>query len=448
MLSETRDTIVALSTPPGMSGIAVVRLSGPRAFEICRTCLESSGHSAPIPLPHGRARLRWLQRPDGRRLDQALVMAFHEPRSYTGEDVVEFHLHGSPWLVECLLDDLCLTAVPAEPGEFTRRAVENGRLDLSQAEGVRALTEARGELAHELALRSLSGETSRRVHGLLGELMDLLSVVEAELDFSEHEITITPRSFLLDRAEALDQQLATWRASWRIGRLSGGAQIVLAGLPNAGKSTLMNALLGSPRVLVDAEPGTTRDSVSHELPLGGLMTTLWDSAGIRDSAGRVEQLGVSRTRELLDSADLVLHLRAPGQPDLPELAAHRRRLLVHTMSDMLPQLPDSPSPGGALFISATTGQGLPELRQAMLELLLEGTWRQQEIVLCELRQVQLVDRARGALGRFRDAVLAKLDPPLAAADLREATEALGAIVGGAEFDELYPLIFTRFCIGK
>ncbi len=445
MLSEARDTIVALSTPPGVGAVAIVRLSGPRALSLAQSRLEPRGADGTVLL-HGRAQVRWLIRADGRRLDQALILAFHAPNSYTGEDVVEFHLHGSPWLVEELLADLRQEAAVAEPGEFTRRAVERGRLNLSQAEGVRALVEARSGLAHNLALRSLSGESGRRVQDLLQDLLDLLSLVEAELDFSEHEIEPTPVAELLSRAASALQRLESWRASWRLGRLSHGAQVVLVGEPNAGKSTLMNALLEDSRVLVDEEPGTTRDAIAQELRLGDLSITLWDTAGLRDTEGRVERQGVARTRELVEMADVILLLRAPNQPGIPELAQQESCLPVLSKADLVGAVADLRP--GELAVSALSGVGLPELKAALHQRLVAEDWRSLDLVLTEARHVQLVDVATQCLRRFSAALEAELDRPLSAADLREAAEAVGAIVGGADFDDLYHLIFSRFCVGK
>ncbi|MFA7331805.1 MAG: tRNA uridine-5-carboxymethylaminomethyl(34) synthesis GTPase MnmE [Candidatus Delongbacteria bacterium] len=445
MLSEARDTIVALSTPPGVGAVSIVRLSGPRALSLAQRRLESRGASDAV-LPHARARRRWLTRADGRRLDQAVVLAFHAPHSYTGEDVVEFQLHGSPWLVEELLADLRQEAAVAEPGEFTRRAVEHGRLNLSQAEGVRALVEARSGLAHNLALRSLSGDAGRRVQVLLQELLDLLSLVEAELDFAEHEIDPTPVAVLRSRAGAAIERLEAWRASWRLGRLSHGAQVVLAGEPNAGKSTLMNALLEDSRVLVDEDPGTTRDAIAQELRLGDLSVTLWDTAGLRDSESRVERQGVARTRELLETADVILLLRAPHQSGIPELTERASCLPVLTKSDLANAETDRRP--GELAVSALTSAGLTELKAALHQRLVTEDLHSLDLVLTEARHVQLVDLAAQCLRRFCAALAAGLDRPLAATDLREAAEAVGAIVGGADFDDLYPLIFSRFCVGK
>jgi tRNA modification GTPase len=443
MLSAARDTIVALSTPPGAGAIAVVRLSGPRAFSLARQRL---GEANPAPtLSHARATRRAWHDKQGRLLDHPLILAFHAPRSYTGEDLVELHLHGSPWLVGRVLADLRADVALAEPGEFTRRAVENGRMDLSQAEGVRALVEARGELAHQLALRAVSGEQGRRVRAWLDRTLDLLSLVEAELDFGEHDILPVATGELLKRVSDLRGELNAWLGSWGIGRLASGAQVVLAGPPNAGKSTLLNALAGQERVLVDAEPGTTRDAVGVELELDGVHITLWDTAGLRVTESRVERMGVEKARGLLDEADLILSLRAPGQSRLAELEDRPNVLPVETMVD---QAPARDANHGILGVSAWTGEGLSDLRLAVRSRLVGVDWQTLEIVLSEARHLQLVEWGAQALARAAEALSSGLDRSLVAADVREAAEAIGGIVGGPDFDDVYAAVFARFCVGK
>lgn len=444
MLSASRDTIVALSTPPGVGAIAVVRVSGPGAFALARQRTQLPG-DAPSP-PHARARVApWHDR-EGRLLDHPLLLAFHAPRSYTGEDLLELHLHGSPWLVERVLADLRTDAALAEPGEFTRRAVENGRMDLSQAEGVRALVEARGDLAHQWALHAVTGGQGRVVRAWRDRLLDLLARVEAELDFAEHDIPPASSARLSQELSLLRNDLQVWLDSWRVGRLAAGAQVVLAGLPNAGKSTLLNALARQERALVDAEPGTTRDAVGVEMDLDGLRITLWDTAGLRPSDSRVEALGVARARDLLDGADLVLALRAPGQTVPPELTGLPHVLHVRSMADLPGESESEASTD--LKVSGLTGAGLEELRGAIRTHLCGEDWRTLDIVLTEARHLQLVQWGLAALDRAAEGLRTGLDRSLVAADLREAAEAVGDVVGGTDFDEVYAAIFSRFCVGK
>jgi tRNA modification GTPase len=443
MSSRARDTIFALATAPGTSGIAIVRLSGPRAFELAATragCRSSA-------LRHGRASLRRLRDTSGEPLDQALVLPFRGPRSFTGEDTVEFHLHGSPYIVEQLLNDLALEAAPADPGEFSRRAVENGRIDLAQAEALRLLIESRGRLSHALSLRALDGESSRLVSALRERLLDALSLLEAELDFSEAEIEPAPREPLLRELSAACDTLGSWLKSWRVGRLAHGAQVALVGEPNSGKSTLMNALLGHERVIVDESPGTTRDPIQAEITLGDLTVTLWDTAGLRDTDERIEQHGIRHSRELVSQADLVLCLVPPGGARPEGLPQDARLLLVGSKQDLASATLPANSET-ALRFSVHSGVGIAELKAAIAQRLLSDAWQQQDMVLLEERHRGRVEVALEALHAASLAVTNGLDSSLICADLREAAESLGEILGGFDCEEIYDRIFTRFCIGK
>ncbi len=443
MSSRARDTIFALATAPGTSGIAIVRLSGPRAFDLAAAragCKTSS-------LKHACASLRQLRDTSGRPLDQALVLPFRGPKSFTGEDTVEFHLHGSPFIIEELLNDLARDAAPADAGEFTRRAVENGRIDLAQAEALRLLIESRGRLSHTLSLRALDGESSRLVESLRERMLDALSLLEAELDFSEAEIEPAPRDTLLLEIAAICDTLEFWLKSWRVGRLAHGAQIALVGEPNAGKSTLMNALLGHERVIVDESPGTTRDPIQAEISLGDVTVTLWDTAGLRDTDERIEKHGIRHSRELVSQADLVLCLIPPGG-DVPEgLPEDDRLLLVGSKHDLASaELPASTRT--QIHFSVRTGLGLDALKTAIAERLLSEAWQQHDMVLLEERHRARVEQARESLMSAREAISSELDTSLICADLRDAAVSLGEILGGFDCEEIYDRIFTRFCIGK
>ncbi|MCB1048165.1 MAG: tRNA uridine-5-carboxymethylaminomethyl(34) synthesis GTPase MnmE, partial [Calditrichaeota bacterium] len=371
-----------------------------------------------------------------------LLLPFKGPESYTGEDVAEFHLHGSPWVVEQVLERLGRSCRAAEPGEFTRRALLNGKLDVAQAEGVRALIESRSRLAHRLASRALAGDTTRKVEELRGLLVDLLSRIEAELDFSHEEIDPAPAASLLAWLAPVQARLGRWLASYRIGRLAHGAEVVLAGAPNAGKSTLMNALLEEDRVIVAATPGTTRDAVSQDCHIGSLLVRLWDTAGLRETDDPVERDGIGRSERRMADADLVLYLSAPGDPPPWRLPADVPLLRVYSKADL------SAAPAGELAVSATTGQGLAELRAAIEATLLGDPLDPEDLVVSQLRHRQLLERALEALGRAEEGLNTNLDRSLVATDLRDAAEALGAIHGGFDVEQVLDGIFAKFCIGK
>ncbi len=440
MGADGRDTIVAVATPPGRGGLSVLRISGPQAFAVALSRITRRSLPA-----HGCSRLVWLKDHDGQRLDQALLLVFHAPHSYTGEDVVEVHTHGAPFVVESVLKDLLRDCAAADPGEFTRRAVENGRMRLDQAEGVQALAEASSGLGHQLALRALAGGTGSVVEALRLQLLDVLSQLEADLDFSDHDIEAATAEALMPALAAMRERVAAWMASWHTGRLATGAQVVLVGAPNAGKSTLLNALAGQERALVDEGPGTTRDAIGVELRLDEALTiTLWDTAGLHEGAHGVEKRGMALTRQRVAQADIILHLVAPEQCPLPEVAGDPRCLLVFTKADLgAHALADQ-----GVQLSAKSGLGLDELRTSLRKRLLDDHWQQLELVVSEARHLDLLRRADTALARAELALTASHDFTLAAADLRDAAQALGAITGAVDFDEIYPRIFARFCIGK
>ncbi len=441
------DTIVALSTAPGKAAVAMVRLSGPDAHAIVADHVRFAGKAKAFR--HARARLGVLLEDGEKVLDQVLVLPFFAPRSYTGEALCEVHLHGSPWLVERAISLFCRRARAADPGEFTRRALQNGKLDLAQAEGVESLISARSAIAHDLAQRALRGEISSRVEQMRGRILRLLSLIEAELDFSQEEIEPHPAEDLLAEVGSMQETLERWISSYRLGRLVDGADVVLAGPPNAGKSTLMNALLGEERVIVSAEPGTTRDSISQSLSIGPLEVRLWDTAGLRDGGGDIEHMGMRHTRELLERADLVLALQPWNEPGLEEPGATNAVPVYTKMDQEGARTPSGSSGSGPrpVALSALSGRGIPELlKRIEEELVIHDVG--DDMVVSQARHRQLLEAALEGLQRAAEALQADLDRSLVASDLRPAAEALGQIVGGFDLEEVLDGIFSRFCIGK
>lgn len=430
-----KDPICAIATPPGKGAIGVVRLSGEGALEIAARVWRGKD---PRRLKGGRFTLGEVVDPrTGEAIDQALLLVFRAPRSYTGEDLVEFHTHGSPAVLRRVLEVLLEAGARlAGPGEFTFRAYMNGKLDLAQAEAVLALVEAEGELARRQALRALEGAFSRKIEALEQRLLDLLAHIQALLDYPEEgveplEAERTLREVLAE-VEALLAQARTSRLAQK------GARLALIGAPNAGKSSLLNALLGYERALVSPIPGTTRDYLEAPLELFGIPLVAVDTAGVRETEDPVERMGVERALGIAKEADLVLYvadrsLPKPTPPPLP----WERTLKVATKADLPPAWEDP----AFIPVSSLTGEGLDRLKEALKEALLgkEGG----EVLLTE-RQVEALLRARE---RLKEAL--GLPQDLMGLALEEVLEALASLRGeGRVAEAVVARVFQNFCVGK
>lgn len=461
------ELVAAVATPPGAGGIAVVRLSGREAQEVASRLLPPRGEA--LPVDRREFRYAVLRDPrSGARLDEAVVLSFPAPHSYTGEPVVEFQVHGGRIPARRVLDALlALGVAPAGPGEFTRRAFLNGRIDLSQAEAVMDLIGAESERAANAAAEQLDGALSRRVAPLYDGLVALRADVEASLDFDEGDVpeTLLPDA-LAARARDVHEGVAALLATWREGRLlREGALVVLGGRPNAGKSSLFNALLAADRAIVADEPGTTRDLIEEPLAVRGIPLRLVDTAGLREATGVVERQGVRRAEEQIRRADLQLRVIDASAPDCAAETAALAALspaatvAVFSKCDLVPGFaPPAEVPDGmrAVCVSATTGQGIDALREAIAETLGVGTATDAGAVVNE-RHRGLLERADAALGEAialaesgadEGAGGGGFDAVLAAQALREAAEALGAIVGRNVSEDVLDAVFSRFCIGK
>ncbi len=436
MMSETV-TIAAIATGPARGGIGVLRLSGPRSLEAARSLAPSL---PPSPAPR-HAYLVTLGQ--GETLDEALALYFPAPHSLTGEDVVELQAHGAPRLLSLLLGKLL--AQPgvrlAEPGEFTRRAFLNGRVDLARAEAVADLVAADSERAVRAAAAQLAGGLSQRVRQVRAPLVDLAADLEACLDFpdeADEEALQLPARLRAAAAQTLEL-LATVRRGALVRR---GARVVLHGPVNAGKSTLFNALAGEARALVDDEPGTTRDALEARLEWDGLSITLVDTAGLRQPGSRVEALGIERTHAAVKSADLAVLLVPPGGSpgDAPAVSPPTGTpvLRVHSKADV------GSIPPGALAVSGLTGAGVAELRARVLALLAPEA---EAVGLTSERHLDAFEKAHQALERAQEA-LAASTLEVVAGEVSLAVAALGDVTGEHASQDLLDAIFRRFCIGK
>lgn len=437
-MASGEDTIAAVATPPGRGGIGIIRVSGPRAAEIARRVLGR--------LPQARcATLVTARDSRGEPIDQGLALYFPAPHSYSGEPVLEFQGHGGPVVMQALLGAfLDAGARLAEPGEFTRRAFLNGRMDLAQAESVSDLIDAASRAAARSALRSLSGEFSQAIGALVAGLTELRALTEAMLDFPEEEVDALHRDDARRRLAAVRESLAEVIERSRQGSLlRAGIHVVLAGRPNVGKSSLMNRLAGEERAIVTPIPGTTRDALRETIQLEGVPVTLVDTAGLRDARDEIERLGIERTLHELGRADVVLAVydasgveRSPPE-GAPEGAA---RIDVLNKIDLAPQAVLE----GAVRVSARTGEGLAELRRAILA---AAGWHGhgENAFLARERHLRALARAGE---RLQAAAAQEGRWELFAEELRLAQAALGEITGEVTADDLLGEIFARFCIGK
>jgi tRNA modification GTPase len=452
------ETVAAVATAPGPAGIAIVRLSGPDAWAIAARVAQP-----PQPLPDwaaavGRAlHVRFAHPHSGETLDDGLLLVFRAPRSYTGEDVVELQGHGGSVASRRLLEAvLAAGARPAPPGEFTRRAFLNGRLDLTQAEAVLDLIQARTDRAAQAARAQLDGRLGAEIRAHYATLAAIAADIEALLDFSEEEV---PDGFLQEADARLARLLEPLQAligSWHAGHLlREGALVVISGRPNVGKSSLLNALLGRDRAIVSEQPGTTRDSIEESLVLEGFLVRLVDTAGLRETACAIEAEGVARAGALVEQADLNLHLldgsRALDAEDGRQLArlSPTRTLLAVNKSDLPPRLDREALDGWqAVSISARAGHGLAALREALAGRLgLPGAVATGAEVAARHREeleraAEAISEARRLLGGAADGLV------LAAQRLRTAALALARITGSVWSKDLLDAVFSRFCVGK
>lgn len=439
-------TIVSAATPPGTGGVAIVRVSG---AEVARIGEAMTGS---LPPPR-EARYRVFRNAAGERIDEGLVLFFAAPNSFTGEDVLELHGHGGPLLVSLLVGAAVeLGARQAEPGEFSKRAFLNGKLDLAQAEAIADLVAAGSEQAARAALRSLHGEFSEAVHDLVEALTKTRLHVEAAIDFPEEEIDFLDDDALtgrLDDCESRFERLARDAERGRV--LRDGYQVVLVGRPNAGKSSLMNRLSGEDTAIVTEIAGTTRDVLRETLNIDGLMVELVDTAGLREDPDRVEEEGIRRARDALANADACLWVQdaaSESEPLTEDIPPDASLTVVRNKIDLTGEPPGVCSGDPvSIAVSAQTGAGINALRehlkaQAGVGDLGEGVFTARQ------RHLDAIARARGHFAAGREALRLSRAGELLAEELREAQEALSEITGEFTPDDLLGRIFSEFCIGK
>lgn len=450
-MANPRDTIVAISTPMGRGGLGVVRLSGTQSREIAEAILR---FASPPRWISWTSELAELADAAGALVDRVVVSYFAAPRSYTAEDVVEISCHGAPVILRlCVERAVAFGARIATPGEFTLRAYMNGRIDLPQAEAVRDLIDATTLYQARVAAQQMEGSVSRRIRPVKEQLLELIALLEAGIDFAEDDISVATPDEILRRLTPIAQGVERLVASFVIGKLVyEGFALAIAGRPNVGKSSLFNRLLEQDRAIVTHLPGTTRDTVSETTSLDGVPLKLVDTAGIRQGSDLVESLGIERSYQAMADADLTLLVL-----DLSEELTDADRELIAKLQDRRPLIVGNKSDlewrlsgiADLLPVSATSGAGVPELREGILQRLApEGLVTPESGSITSIRHEKLLRESLEALENARKAVEFQIPHEMLLLDLYAALRPIDAVTGSTTADDILNRIFSTFCIGK
>ena len=479
MYFDVNDTICAPATIPGTGAVSIVRISGPDSIRIADSLIRCKNTSLSA-LEAYKMQFAEMLEADGSMLDQVLVAVFRAPHSYTGEDSVEIYCHASAYIVNRCIQLLCdAGARAAEPGEFTRRAFANGKMDLAQAEAVADVIASQSASAHRVAMNQLRGGYSLELREMRKDLLELASLMELELDFSEEDVVFADRKKLRASCDALVDHIGRLIDSFKLGNaLKDGIPTVIAGATNAGKSTLLNALLGEDRAIVSDIAGTTRDSIEASFNVDGVLFRVIDTAGLRESNDSIEKIGIERSLSMIEKADIVLAVFDYfGSLDtLSDSAALIRKkcgdhqpLIIPILNkiDLLEGDNKKVSPfntnvidfesylldalgipeSSFLRISATSGEGIPDLKKILSDFA-HSSLNQNTTLVTNARHLQALKLANAALLRVRSALYSRTPADLYLQDLREALFHIGSITGEITTDEILGNIFARFCVGK
>ena len=450
------DTICAISTPAGIGGIAVLRLAGSQAQPLALCSLRQPS-GAPLRLVERRATFAHLLLDDGSLLDEVVVTLFCAPHSYCGDDTVEIACHGSRYIQQRALQLFVEHGARlAEPGEFTQRAFLNGRLDLSQAEAVADLIDARSQAAHSLAIDQMRGGYARELETLRRQLIDTTALLELELDFSDEDVEFASRRRLCDMVDELSDKVKRLVSSFQTGNaFKSGIPVAIIGRPNAGKSSLLNALLADDRAIVSPIPGTTRDTIEETMTLDGITFRFIDTAGLRDSGDEVERLGFDRSLKAARQARYILFVRELQSPagaslsdDMAYIAERcdikdKHLFVVHNKCD----LPHESTPTG-IVVSAKEGIGIDHLKQTLAQAARSDAQQNEGVLMTNARHFEAMQRLLAALREVKQGLAANLTPDLLVIDMRDALYHLGTITGQVTSDEVLSSVFSRFCVGK
>jgi tRNA modification GTPase len=454
------DTIVALSTPPGRSGIGVIRISGAHSLMMLRTLLRAESYD-PIP---NMLNLKSLVDPtSGDVLDEALVCFFKAPHSFTGEDLVELHCHGSPVLLRVVIDlILQLGARLADPGEFTLRAVTNGRLRLTEAEAIRDLIDAQTDTALRQATRQLKGELSNRLRPAKEDLLDIIVQLESSLEFVEDDLPALASQEIRQSLQNLREDLTKLGSTFSTGRLlRDGIRVALVGRPNVGKSSLFNRLVGHGRAIVTGIAGTTRDTLTEAIGVDGVPVILIDTAGIRSSNDEIESIGVERARREAADADLLIVVIDGSEPlhdedrsvidevsDVRHIIALNKHDLPTFSSSTFAEKGPGPNCSAVVFVSARSEAGLGTLRAAILSPFANGSARSEGVLITNARHHDLLVRSIEAIASSEQLLNGRASEELVLVGLHNGLRYLGEITGETTTEEILGQIFSTFCIGK
>lgn len=457
---DTADTIAAITTPLGESGIGAVRISGPGAYAVGDKIFKSKSE---VPLKERRDRsiqYGTIVDENGTCIDEVLALIMKGPHSYTAEDVLEIQCHGGREALESILQlILCSGARMANPGEFTERAFVNGRIDLAQAEAVMDVIQAKSRAGLTSAVSQLEGRLSKVINKTRNELTELVTRLEVMIDYPEEDLEDIAVPDVSGALKGMQEKLQHMLEESQSGRMiRDGVMAAIAGTPNAGKSSLLNRLLQEERAIVTDVPGTTRDVLEEWITLRGIPVCLVDTAGIRETDDTVEKIGVSRARQYLDRADIILAVIDSSRPlteedkDILQSVAGKNVIVVLNKTDLPPVVTSKDlSPYGFLLcpISASTGKGLDELKDMLLQEVLKGGFTDgPSALLTNTRHIELVRQSAEALNRAQQSLQDGMPLDCAVVDIRQAWDALGSITGDTVHDDIVEEIFSRFCLGK
>lgn len=452
---DQQDTIVALATATGSAAIGVIRLSGKDAIEI----VNSVFHGKDLTKQKSHTLHFGTLRDGDKILDEVLASVFVSPRSYTKENTVEISTHNSPYIIEKIIQLLIRKgARAAKPGEFTLRAFLNGTMDLSQAEAVADLIASNSASSHQVAMQQMRGGFSNRLMQLREELIHFASMIELELDFGEEDVEFANREELANLVHQINQIVNTLIHSFDQGNvIKNGVPVVIAGKPNVGKSTLLNALLEEERAIVSDIAGTTRDTIEDEVNIRGVTFRFMDTAGIRETADIIESKGVERTREKMKQARLIIYLLDLTQDNLEEMNAQLEEVdalnipylvLVNKEDLLTDKQKDEYAYLNPLFLSAKEGQGIEKLKDELLEKVNLANISNDDVMVTNIRHVEALEKSRDSLEKVLLSLDSEMTSDFVAIDIRQALYHLGEITGEVTTDDLLDNIFSKFCIGK